>query len=401
MTILALIFGRGLAQAAGMIAGLVAVRLLAPSAFGAYSLATTTIGLIGILADMGLDPILTARTAANPQAQGVLLWAAIRWRFIATLATALVILLAALIPPLGRPDLLLVGVISLFPRGVIRAICAALTGLDKARRAASIELFTGLGIALLTIMGAIFGRDALWLMGALAVGNGIGMIAALGGRPHPTPQTGGIDLHWRWQMGLPFVLVGLAGALFQGLDLYLVAALYARPEYDAVAFYAASLRVVSLLLIVPTAWGTVMLPRYIRAYQTSPLAARRLWRRQQGALLMVGIALAAVSGWLSTPFIGWLLGESYTIAAPILAILGCMVIPVCVSAPTIALLTAQGRTGGIAMAVIIAGGAALLIILLIGIYIPFSPPQGVIAIAAVKVFAMALLAWLYGRAVAR
>src|ERR1700687_4006729 len=67
MDFVVLLFSRGAGQLITIGVGLLLVRVMADSDFGAYSLATTTIGLIGVIADFGLDVILTREIAADPQ----------------------------------------------------------------------------------------------------------------------------------------------------------------------------------------------------------------------------------------------------------------------------------------------------------------------------------------------
>ena len=234
---LALLSSRSLAQGMTILIGLLLVRLMPDLVFGAYSLATTSIGLAGIVADFGLDVILPREIAANRQQTGVLVQKAIWLRLAFAVATTLALTgIALLTPTAGRPDLLLLGGLSLIPRGVMRTVTAALTGLGRVREAALIEGIGAVGASAMTIILVVarfgwLGDQAVGAIWGLALGNLIGMIAALVigkidgiGMPNGT-------MGWR-QLGMlaaPLMIVGLAGTAFQSLDIYVVKAFYWRP----------------------------------------------------------------------------------------------------------------------------------------------------------------------------
>lgn len=383
---LTLLFSRAVAQALTLLAGLVLVRILIPAEFGAYSLATTTLGLAGVLVDFGLDPALTREWAAGRGGAG-LLHGAIRLRAALGLSmTAGLLPLAALWPVLGRPDLLLIGALSLPLRGAWRAYAAALTGIGKARPAARIE---GLGAVVgggctvpLALIGGAGGAVFALPIGALA-----GLIAAAGVWRRNGPHPAGVRVTWRAlvTMGAAFAGLSLAGAIFQGVDMYMVGLFTADPA--ALGLYAAPFRVLNVLLLPPTAWGVVALPRYV-----ADLGMGR-FRRDMIQWAAVGVALSAGVSLLSGPITAAALGPEYAASAPILAVLCWMTLPVCLSAPLIAILTARGGQMAILLCVVGAGVGAVAANLIVG-----SAGGGLLGIAAVKVGGMAVLAGLYGLA---
>jgi len=380
---LALLFSRAAAQLASLAAGLLLVRVLIPAEFGAYSLATTTLGLIGVLADFGLDPALTREWAAG-RGGTELLQAAIRLRAALGLSlTACVVPLAAVWPALGRPELLLIGALSLPLRGAWRAYAAALTGTGKARPAARIEGIGAVVSAGCTVPFALIG-GAVGAVSALPVGAFCGLIVAVRawGRCGPHPAGAEVTGRALIGMGAAFAALSMAGAAFQSADLYMVGLFTA--DAAAVGLYAAPFRVLNALLLLPTAWGVVALPRYV-----ADAGASRL-RRDVVQWAAAGFLLSAGVSTLSGPITAAALGAEYAAAAPILAVLCWMTLPVCLSAPLIAALTAAGRQTAILLCVLGAGVGAIAANLMVG-----SAGGGLIGIAAVKVGGMVVLTALY------
>lgn len=405
---LALLSSRSAAQALTLAVGLLLVRVMAEPVFGAYSLATTSVGLAGVVADFGFDIILTREIAADREFAAVLTRSASLLRLaLALLTTAALTALALLTPNLGRPDLLLIGGLSLAPRGVMRTLTAALTGLGRVRQTAWIEGIAALASALATVAlvmpgFALLGDRAAAALWGLFVGSLVGLLAALRLTRFEEAASPNQAVSWGWLLyaALPFMIINLAGTAFQSLDIYVVKAFYWRAGApDAVALYAAPFRILNVLLLVPTAWGVVALPRYV-GYVRRPEVARRALRRDLGIGLLMGLGLSASCTVLAQPLTMIALGPGYAPAAPILAVVCWMTLPVCISAPYIALLTATGRQARIAGSVIMAGVLALAVnVLLAGT--ARSIMDNLMVVAAVKVVSMVILLIFYALSLPR
>jgi O-antigen/teichoic acid export membrane protein len=189
----------------------------------------------------------------------------------------------------------------------------------------------------------------------------------------------------------PFLLINLAGTLFQSLDLYMVKQFHWQAAIpDALALYAAPFRILNVLLLVPTTWGTVALGRYVRT--TDPTARQRMFRQDLGLLTAIGFVLSILCTVGADPLTRLGLGERYAASAHILALVGWMTLPVCASAPVIALLTARQHQLRIAACVIGAGGLSL--ILNVGwatLSADSSTVDGLLGVAAIKVAVMTAL----------
>jgi O-antigen/teichoic acid export membrane protein len=413
---LALLSSRSVAQLLTIVTGLLLVRIMAESAFGAYSLATTSIGLAGVVADFGLDTILTREIATDRNRTTLLVRSVMSLRTVlALLTTSAMVGLALLTAAAGRADLLLIGGLSLAPRSILRTITSALTGLGRVRETALVEGITVAASALATIFLVIVGGDdkaagAIW---GLLVGNAIGVIAGIwiGRLPLRNSDVGAGYIRLSLlRAALPFLIANLAGTAFLSLDIYVVKSLYSTGQVfgkDPVALYAAPYRVLNVLLLVPTAWGIVLLPRYVR-YARRPAAIRLALRRDVSLGLAMGIALSATCTILSYPITLITLGQSYATSAPVLAVISWMTLPVCLYTPILATLIARGRQTWIAISALLAGAAAIAANILLSTSLniaathnPSDLTSGLIAVAAVKVASIVLLAILYWFALPR
>ncbi|GAB4550991.1 MAG: hypothetical protein OHK0023_17570 [Anaerolineae bacterium] len=381
--------------------GLFLVRFLSASAFGAYSLATTTIGLMGVVADFGFDPILSREIAAHRAGSSFVRRISFFRIGLGLVLTILFSLLAQVTPIFGRAELLLIGGISLLPRSFMRTMAAALTGHGSAHRAAQLEGITILANSCLMVILVIWAKayhlegDFAAMVG-LSLGNLIGALYALG---HWAGIKSLTKTSTAWSASLrgaaAFTLIGLAGALFQALDLYLIAVWYRLPSgaVDAVALYAAPFRVLNLLLVLPTVWGTIALPRYSQLLAHQSVLKRQLYKDTL-RWLVGGVLVCALCVVLAEPITTIALGSTYVQSVPLLQVLCWMMLFASLSAPAVAYLTTANRQGLILMSVL-AGNLILLTAnwVLLG--------KGLIGVALVKVLSMAVMAGLYWLAIWR
>jgi O-antigen/teichoic acid export membrane protein len=240
---------------------------------------------------------------------------------------------------------------------------------------------------------------AIW---ALVIGNLIGSVVAWWWRPRSVgvaldaPPS---SLTALLIAGLPFVLVGLAGAVFQAMDVYVVKLFHWTGRTpDALALYAAPFRILNVLLLVPTAWGVAALPRYVALVKHDPAALRARLRRDVRQSTGIGLALSVGCMLFAAPLTQIGLGAAYASASPILALVGWMSLPVCLSAPAIALLTAAHRQQRIAISVLGAGVLALVANVAWGWLAAAQQADAVprlLGVAAIKVASMSVLLGLY------
>lgn len=397
----ALLMARGGGLIISILVGLFLVRALSNSAFGAYSLATTTIGLMGVVADFGFDPIISREIAANRGRNTLVRWVGFLRGGLALLLTIVGCLLAQVTPILGRADLLLIGGVGLVPRGLMRTIAAVLIGRGLANRAAQLEGITTAASSCLAFLFVIlaevyqFSGERAAVVG-LSLGSLIGAVFSL--------------RHWETLKSLPegptawrvylrgaatFTLIGLVGVLFQAMDVYLVAAWYRLPTnaVDNVALYAAPFRVLNLLLVLPTVWGTIALPRYSQL-ALQPAAMIRQLRQDVLRWLVIGGLVCGGCTIFAEPITTLALGPSYQPSVPLLQILCWMVLFASLSAPAVAYLTAVNQQRLILMSVLV--GILILVVINLVLF-----GTGLAGVAAAKVLSMALMAGAYWLAIRR
>ncbi len=391
---LALLSSRGGGMLLSALVGLLWVRLLSAPDFGAYSLATTTLGLVGVLADFGLDPILTRELSA--QRGGVsLLRRAIGLRLGVGVALILgMVSLAALTTTFGRADLLVIGGLGLLPRGAMRAYAAALIGLGKARQVGRLEGFTQICISGLTVSFTLISvaqgqEGAAAIIASLGLGHGFGLLLLQRAwrRHGQTISLSDVSLNALLRAAFGFTLIAAFSAAFHAVDSYVVQALYGE---RALALYAAPFRLLNLIIIVPTVWGVVILPRYV-ALQGDQAAFRLRLQRDGWLWLLSGTLLSALSIIFADVITPAVLGAAYAPSVPILIVQCGMLPPICAATPLLAALTVRNRQAYVAIGVII--GVLLLVIgnvLWAG--------SGVIGVAALRVAITALLTVCYALA---
>lgn len=391
---LALLSSRGGGMLLSALVGLLWVRLLSAPAFGAYSLATTTLGLVGVLADFGLDPILTRELSA--QRGGVsLLRRAISLRLGVGVALILgMVILAALTTTFGRADLLLIGGLGLLPRGAMRAYAAALIGLGKARQVGQLEGFTQIFISVLTVAFTLISvahghEGAAAIMAALGLGHGFGLLLLWRAwrRHRQTDNLTNFSLNALLRAAVGFTLIAAFSAAFHAVDSYAVQALYGE---RALALYAAPFRLLNLIIIVPTVWGVIVLPRYV-ALMSDQAAFRVRLQRDVLLWLLISVPLSALPITFADVITPAVLGAAYAPSVPILIVQCGMVLPICAATPLLAALTVHNRQAYVAVGVIT--GVLLLVIGNI-----LWAGNGVIAVAALRVAITALLTVFYALA---
>ncbi len=375
----------GAGEVLAAIGGLVIVRLLAPEDYARYVLAVTAVGLAGVAVHFGMNPILTREVSRQPERAPMFLTHGVVFRLVcAAIVYPLAYTATQLWPAAGDPNLILIASLAFFPATVKETVIALLNGLNRISVNAALNITTQLIETALVIGALLAFRQPGPILAA-------GVIASLAGallyvwasrrvvRPamHVLPELAGK----LGVLALPLMLMSLASSAFQSLDVYVVSFFLGQA---AVGVYGAAMRLLGLLLMIPTAWSIVALPRFSRAADNSEAT----WRLLRQALLTVGIGsvcLAALVTTLAHPLTTWVLGERYGPAAGVLGVLVWVLALAGLSAPLTTLLTAHNRQGAVAVAVAVSG------ILALAANVLLAGRLGVTGIALVKVAAMIFL----------
>jgi O-antigen/teichoic acid export membrane protein len=298
--------------------GFLAARWLGPEEFGAYSAALAFVGLFRLLPDFGMAYASTLEISRDPSLARRLITGLLGLQGALSLATvALCALLGGLIFEghvftavlLLSLDLvfkslkatlrwLLKGlqrfgveaVSLLLERGLLLAVCAAVLSAGHGL-VAFVATFTGLRVL-----------DALGLFGYVHA-----RIVRLAPRLDP-PLWGEL-----FRKGLPFAYAGAAITVFQQLNQVLLEQMRGASE---AGYFAAPLRLVEGLTLVPRILSYALIPTMAGLFPTDPGAVTRLYARGAKYLLVLGLPLVLLGLLGSTPLMRLLFGSAYAPSAP-------------------------------------------------------------------------------------
>jgi len=315
LLLLAQIYTQGLTG----LAGLLIVRLLSPSEYGQYTLAVAGLNIGSLLVDAGLAGYLNREAARNSAEESRRIWqSALRVRLkLALLVWLLTLGLVWFIPALGQPGLAAIASLALFPLGISTLTISLLNGQGKIGLSASLCCITAtlnFGLTLAILVWQTLAVTLLTANLAITILNAL-LLLSRSGLSLKLREKATYSSRVMLKAGSGFFLIGLASIVYQYADIYLVSALLGE---KAVAEYGAALRVLALLIVIPTVWGIAAMPHYAPA----PSQNRRELLNWSLALTTIGIGLALSGYWLVEPLINLVFGAKYSQIAPILQILG-------------------------------------------------------------------------------
>lgn len=372
------------------IAGLLLVRNLTTEDYARYVLAVTVVGLAGVFVHFGMNPILTREVSRRPQRASALLTHAVLFRL--ACAGGVYLLAYATVrlwPAAGDTGLFLIAGLALFPAAFSETASALFNGLDRIPASAAIMFLTRLLEAGL-ILGALFAfRQPGPILAGSVVARLAGALLSLWAIHRLIQPSNKLSLQiWRnlGVMALPLMLMSLASSVFQSLDIYVISFFLGQ---TAVGLYGAAMRVLGLLLLIPTGWSVVALPRFSRAI-SDPQATFALLSQAFLTIGLGSVVLAGLGVGIARPLTIWVLGDRYIAAVPVLQVLMGIFALAGLSAPLTTLLTAHDRQGAMAMVVAVGGVLALVVNVLI------AGRLGITGVAWVKVAAMVFVVVAYG-----
>lgn len=350
---------------------LLLARHWGPAQFGEFNVLFAFAAISGVIADFGLDVLITRRTAGRGQRIGPSL---VRMKAFTTLGAWFLFMLAA--PFLGlamlETLLLLSGAAALSVTGFLNGLLRGVGRLDleaKLGLAQKTAFFVG-GVLLVDGGSGIPAVATLYLITHLATLIATAVLCA----PHtaqlapaPTERLGAVAL-----TALPLWATALLAATLGRLDLFLLEALRGG---DEVGHFAAAWRLAEGSFIVATAYVTALFPRLVRAAHgeapLAPLVSRA------ARVLTIGGLLAAAAGALLAPWLTDLLyGHDYGASSPLLGTLFAALPLLLLSG----LLSHTHLATGRVRPVIVAQLAAIATNLLIGLLlIPQWGPMGAVA----------------------
>lgn len=332
----ALSVGRGLASVLSAAWVIIVARGLTLDQFGEVSVALALVIVLTALSDFGLQFILARDVVDTGRIRREVLDAVIVRRFLLSVVSALVMVVLFVI---GTRDynlaLPLVFSLSIIGAGFYNP---SITGY-RATGNIRLEVISEIGSrAVVLVAGGLWVFSGGGVMAVAVAYSGVGVAIGLVdflivrgkstaeplGRPRPSLSL---------RAAAPFALASTVGAVYARIDNYLVSLLRG---VTAAGFYGASYRFQDMNLLLPSALGQLALSE---AAGQEPRTRLSTGKRvaAQSALLALGPAI--VFSLFASPLLGFLFGQRYTVAAPIVIVLMISTVP---GAAAIAL---QGLTG--------------------------------------------------------
>lgn len=314
---------RLLVPAANLLLLVTLARALGVEALGRYTLLVTAFGVLESVKSLGLGTLVTREVAAAGASGLAHAAGLVRIGAAGALLAAPVLVLVAALSAGASPALLLAAAVislGLFPSAVATANDAVFLALGRARvsalAAAAENAFRLAGSVLVVVLA---GGDLILLAAVYAAGRGVA--AGVGwavlrrdglglGRPGP-----GCVRRMLARAPEYLAIFALPIALFR-LDVFLLSWLQGD---EAVGTYAAAMRLVTLVLIVPDSVLTALFALLSRVAGGGDRA--ELERLVQRAARAIGVAVAplAVAAMVAAPWIVQLLyGPRFAASAPVL-----------------------------------------------------------------------------------
>lgn len=328
-----LLGARLFAQLLTLLFTLTVARTLGEQGFGQFAFITAVIAIANVVTTFGLDTMLIRDVAsAAPPAE------ALRGNFSAALLIQLglsalfiaaLLALEALLPNRPPQPALIVAALSLIPLAFSTVFSAILRGRGHmgafALFSGATATFLGLGAWLLWWRGGALLDTALILLAAQTGGAVVVYLLyrRMAGRPGRWPWPTRRQLGRAWHTGSVLAGLMILAVIYQRLDVLLLSLLAGDA---ATGFYAAAIRILEALKLIPGAFFGALLPMLVAGERSG---VRRAYRLSFTALLGLTIALAALVAVLAQPLIIRLFGPAFQPAVVALRII-CLSLPLTV-----------------------------------------------------------------------
>jgi len=298
--------------------GFLAARWLGPEEFGAYSAALAFVGLFRLLPDFGMAYASTLEISRDSSLARRLIAGLLGLQGVLSVVT---VAASALLGSLIFEGHVFTAVLLLSLDLVFKSLKATLRWLLKGLQrfgveAVSLVLERGL---LLVICAAVL-RTGLGLIGFVAAFTGVRVLDALGlfAYVHArvlrlTPRLDRPLWGELFRKGLPFAYAGAAITLFSQVNQVLLEQMRGASE---AGYFAAPLRLVEGLTLVPRILSYALIPTMAGLFPTEPGVVTRLYARGVKYLLVLGLPLTVLGLLGSTPLMRLLFGAAYAASAP-------------------------------------------------------------------------------------
>ncbi len=294
-------------------------RHLAPEGYGVYTLALSTAGLAGLLAALGLAPVLVTQVAKRPEATRAVFLPALRIRAITVpMAMALVLLYYAYARGEASLTLITLTLVLLVAAGVVDLAESLAFGRQVMRYASALTL----GHAVVWVAGLYAIPEArltvtsiLAYYAALQVAHALLFYALLwrDGYFRPAPDAPPFRARALLSRSWPFFWTGAVGQMSTQAPVLLLAAWSGSVE---VGLYNAGNRLVAPMLLVLAGLARAMLPHLVATRSRSEQDYRRGVNDILSLVSVFGGVLGIVLTAAAPEAIVLVLGEAYRPAVP-------------------------------------------------------------------------------------
>jgi O-antigen/teichoic acid export membrane protein len=273
-------------------------RTLGPTEYGHLYLAMTFASFAFLFVEWGQGGVLTGMVARNRENAGELLGSGLLWRAVAAIVLSLLIVLVCHLLNYSPEFLLVLALVLLGSAlGTISLACHdVFRGLERMDFGAGTyvawQFLTAAVVVPLLLLGGRLHALLLAQAGCAVLG-AIYLLRSL--RPMGVSR---LSVHAPtisklFQGGLPFLVLGLAMALQLNVDAYFLSKLASA---DAVGWYAASRKIVGLLIYPASALITALYPALCRLRLENPTAFRDTAARALSTTVIFAVPIALGCG---------------------------------------------------------------------------------------------------------
>src|SRR4051812_28723874 len=323
-TFAGLLGGEMMTRATMLVAALIAVRVLAPGAFGAYTYAVALASIANFVIDLGLASLVTRDVAEDAERAPHLLGAFVKAQLLlAALTFALVAALATsgLVSGPASVAAILLATAAVAIASLARPYEATITGLGRAELLTLTRGLRGAALIAATAIAAMLWETPEALLGGMAVAEAFGALAtvvlctALVVRP--ALRAPSRDLRRLLRAAIPFALLAGFNVIYLRVDTLMLGWL----DTDvAVGNYGVASRVMETALVLPAYYGSAFLATVGRTGARTPRARVQTAGAVRNVLLLT-VPFAVALAYAATPLVDLIAGSEYEEAGTILTLL--------------------------------------------------------------------------------
>ena len=323
-TFAGLLGGELMTRGTMLIAALIAVRVLAPGAFGAYTYAVALASIANFVIDLGIASLVTRDVSQDATLAPHLLGAFLKAQALLASGTFVVVAALAWSGAVSGPassSAIVLAMAAVAIASLARPFEAALTGLGRAELLTFTRALRGIALVVCTAVAAALWETPEGLLGAMAVSETAGVVAVAVVctivAVRPALRARSLELKRLLRAAIPFALLAGFNVIYLRVDTLMLGWL----DTDvAVGNYGVASRVMETALVLPAYFGGAFLATVGRT------GARTARARIQTAgavrnVLLLTVPFAVALAYAAGPLVDLAAGSGYDEAGTILTLL--------------------------------------------------------------------------------